>query len=89
MKNKKDLLTGKAEFRISKNDMFWSCCILDMNNNFEFFHIKWDGYNDANWWNNVSEKASVKTCKGDKGTVKKFKLNYRTLEVVEVEEGAE
>lgn len=85
---KKELLKGKAEFNIVRNDMFWRCCILDSNNKFEFFHIRWSGYNDANWWDNVSERASVATCKGDKGTVKKFKLNYRTLEVVEVEGGA-
>ena len=35
---------------------------------------------------NVSEKASIVTCQGDKGTVKKFKLDYKTLDVVEVED---
>ena len=82
---KKELLTGRAEFRIYRNDMFWSCCILDFDNNFEFYHIRWVGYNDDNWWDNVSEKASVVTCKGEKGTEKKFKLNYNTLDVIEVE----
>lgn len=82
---KKELLTGRAEFSIHRNDMFWNCCLLDCDNNFEFYHIRWSGYNDANWWDNVSEKASVVTCKGDKGTEKKFKLDYKTLDVVEVE----
>lgn len=87
---KKELLTGKAEFDIINNDMFWTCCLHTYDNGkFEFYHIRWSGYNDAFWWDNVSEKASVTTCRGDKGTVKKFKLNYRTLEVVEVEGGAE
>ena len=39
----------------------------------------------ANWWDNVSEKASVVTCTGDKGTTRKFKLNYKTLDVLEVQ----
>lgn len=37
------------------------------------------------WRDNVSEKASVVTCQCDKRTVKKFKLDYKTLDVVEVE----
>ena len=82
---KRELLTGRAEFRISRNDMFWSCCILDWGEVCEAFHIRWSGYNDTNWWDNVSEKASIVTCKGDNGTEKKFKLDYKTLDVVEVE----
>lgn len=79
-----ELLKGRAEFSIHRNDMFWKCCLLDSNNGFEFFHVRWDGYNDSFWWDNVSEKASVAICKGTKGTEKKFKLNYETLDVVEV-----
>ena len=79
----KELLTGRAEFRILRNDMFWKCCILDSTND-EFYHITWQGYNDAYWWDNVSEKRSIVTCKGTKGTEKKFKINYNTLDVVEV-----
>lgn len=83
---KREPLTGRAEFSISRNDMFWRCCISDWDGEiFEFYHIKWSGYNDANWWDNVSEKASITTCQGDKGTVKKFKLDYKTLDVIEVE----
>lgn len=82
---KREPLKGRAEFRISGNDMFWSCCIFDWNGEiYEFYHIRWSGYNDANWWDNVSEKASVVTCTGDKGTTRKFKLNYKTLDVLEV-----
>lgn len=83
--SKREPLSGRAEFRISRNDMFWSCCIHDWDGEtFEFYHIKWSGYNDANWWDNVSKKASITTCKGDKGTEKKFKLDYKTLDVIEV-----
>lgn len=83
--SKRESLSGRAEFRISRNDMFWNCCIHDWDGEtFEFYHIKWSGYNDANWWDNVSEKASIATCEGDKGTEKKFKLDYKTLDVIEV-----
>lgn len=83
---KKEPLTGKAKFHIHRSDMFWECCTYTYEDGkFEWYHIKWNGYNDSYWWDNVSEKASVVTCKGDKGTEKKFKLNYGTLDVVEVE----
>lgn len=82
---KRKPLTGRAEFRISRNDMFWNCCIIDFDDDaYEAFHIRWSGYNDANWWDNVSKRASVVTCEGDKGTERKFKLDYKTLDVVEV-----
>lgn len=83
---KREPLKGRAEFRISGNDMFWSCCISDWDGEiYEFYHIRWSGYNDVNWWDNVSEKVSVVICTGDKGTTRKFKLNYKTLDVVEVQ----
>lgn len=82
---KKELLTGRAKFNISRNDMFWKCIILDTEEGCEFFDVLWSGYNDTYWWDNVSRSASVATCTGDKGTVKKFKLDYETLDVVEVE----
>ena len=80
----KELLKGTADFNINRNDMFWHSCILDCNN-FEFYHVRLSGYNDDFWWDNVSEKASIISCKGTKGTEKKFKLNYKTLDVVEIE----
>ena len=83
---KEKMLTGKAKFDINRKDMFWTCCLFERKDEeLEWYHIKWFGYNDDYWWDNVSEKASIVTCKGDKGTEKKFKLNYKTLDVVEVE----
>ena len=84
---KKKMLTGKAKFDINRNDIFWTCCLFEHNKDreLEWYNIKWFGYNDAYWWDNVSEEASVVTCNGDKGTEKKFKLNYKTLGVIEVE----
>ena len=83
---KKELLTGRAKFSVSRNDIFWECCLYTCEDGeFEWYQPKWFGYNDSYWWDNVSEEASVVVCKGDKGTEKKFKLNYKTLDVVEVE----
>ena len=86
MKKKKELLTGKAEYNKSVNDLYWKCTLYTYEDGeFEWYHISWWGYNDDFWWNNVAEERSVVTCIGDKGTEKKFKLDYRTLDVVEVE----
>ena len=83
---KEKFLIGKAKFDINRNDMFWTCCLFAYKDGeLEWYHIKWIGYNDAYWWDNVSEEASIVICKGDKGTEKKFKLNYKTLDVIEVE----
>lgn len=41
---KKELLTGKSEFNIINNDMFWECCLHTYENGkFEFYHIRWSG----------------------------------------------
>lgn len=82
-KNTKALLTGKAEYSIYRNDMFWKSCILDMEN-FEFFMLRWAGYNDDFWWKNVATKDNTQEVVGDKGTKRRFKLDYQTLEVCEV-----
>lgn len=79
------MLRGKANHAQYSNDLYWTCYIFD-NKNSEWFRIKFYGYNDSYWWDNVSEKARRKTVKGDKGTQKTFELDYKTLEVVEVEE---
>ena len=77
-----ETLKGMAEFRISGNDMFWSCCISDWNGEtYEFYHISWSGYNDANWWGNVAPKQKIKDVVGDKGTTKTFEIDFNTCEV--------
>ena len=80
MTGNKKPLKGKAEFNIYRNDMFWKCCIYDAETGL-FYHIRWQGYNDSFWWDNVAEKNRITECNG-----KKFKINYHTLEVVEVTE---
>lgn len=82
----KELLKGKAKFDCIGNDLYWECWLFscDENNELEFFHMFWIGHKDNFWWENISEKVSTVTCKGDKGTIKKFKLDYKTLVVTEV-----
>lgn len=79
------MLKGKAEFSVYNFDMFWKFCIME-ENNCEFFHGRFVGYNDAYWWENVAEKASRVKVTGDKGTEKTFKINLFTCEVTEVVE---
>lgn len=79
------MLKGKAEFSQLSNDLFWTCFIYDSKKG-EWFKIKFYGYNDSYWWNNVSERNRIKTVTGDKGTQRIFELDYKTLEVMEVTE---
>lgn len=79
------MLKGRAEFDIHRNDMFWNACILD-GETLEFFHPRWSGYNDAFWWDNVAEKNRTVKCTGSKGTEKYFRIDYHTLDVIEVNE---
>lgn len=79
------MLKGKANLTRYRNDLYWTCYINDDKNN-EWYRIKFYGYSDSYWWDNVSEKSKKKIVTGDKGTQKTFELDYKTLEVVEVEE---
>lgn len=79
----------KAEFRQLSNDLFWNFCkSIETDKGYEYFITTWTGYNDANWWNNVAplKQARISTVIGDKGTVKVFKINFKTCEVEEVKE---
>ena len=76
----------KAEFRQMGNDLFWNFCkLIETDKGYEFFDTTWEGYNDANWWNNVAPLEQTRTVTGDKGTVKTFRINFQTCEVEEVE----
>lgn len=67
----------KARFNKIGNDLFW-----------EFFdrasesYVKWTGYNDDYWWNNVSISKEFQVKKG-------YRLNPRTCEIflIDVENG--
>lgn len=76
----------KAEFNQLRNDLYWNFYkMLETDKGYEFFNETWTGYNDDNWWNNVAPFESIRTVTGDKGTVKVFKINFKTCEVEEVE----
>lgn len=61
------------------NDLFWSVYHVDADNHFE--KIRWTGYNDGYWWQNVSatEEFLVKECKCGK----KFRLHIDDRSVSE------
>ena len=71
----------KAEFSSLGRDLFWKLPILEYygNSNAYFEILRWTGYDDANWWNNVSNKEQFQI-KGAKNG-KKYKLNPETNEV--------
>ena len=79
----------RAKFDIHRNDMFWECCtyIETEKSPFEWFVLKWQGYNDDNWWDNVAPKACVQTFTGDQGTKKTFRIDFHTMLITEVTEG--
>ena len=78
----------RATFYIHRNDMFWECCtyIETEASPFEWFQLKWIGYNDDNWWDNVAPDVCVKEFIGDHGTKKKFRIDFHTMLIVELAE---
>lgn len=76
-----------AKFEIHRNDMYWNYCdMAETDKGYEFFHCRWIGYNDAFWWDTVSTKEENQTISvtGDKGTVKKYRIDFHTNIVTEV-----
>lgn len=65
----------KAEFSQSRNDMRWK--LYDR----EDGYIRWGGYNDRNWWDNVAPTDSARNRVG-KVTGRTYRLDHRTGEVV-------
>lgn len=70
-----------------RNDILWSflkMCKTDKG--YEFFKFKHWGYNDANYWDNVIPKLdNIVTVVGDKGTEKKFMVDFIHDTAIEVE----
>ena len=83
---------GTAKFTRYGNDLYWDFtdlrflygsrgeCIGS-----EFFHARWSGYDDANWWDNVAPNIKPIKCTSDKGTVAYFRIDFRTCKVEEVD----
>lgn len=76
-KNKK--LLGNARLNRLGNDLFWEYNYFDENDTFHM--LRWTGYDDAYWWNEV-EPELAKKIRVDNG--KSYMINYETLEVFEV-----
>lgn len=73
--------------RYLNNDIFWNFGVyIETDKGLEWFKYKWRGYNDTFWWENVAlqKDKQIATVVGDKGTVKRFRIDYRTGIVREV-----
>ena len=78
-----EILIGKAKFESLGNDLFWDFCKYDGSMPDHFIELKWSGYNDANWWNNVSLNADVVEQGG-----RRFRIDFITDDVYEVTDHA-
>lgn len=83
-------LEGTAECHILSNDIYWHFKAMTCTKDWQFEHFRadWQGYNDANWWNNVAPNVKPLKVVGDRGTVKYLRIDFNTDRVWEVE-GAE
>lgn len=64
----------EAKFSQSRNDMHWSVFTL------EDGFIRWGGYDDAYWWDNVSKADHTRTRTGEKSG-KVYVIDFVTGEV--------
>lgn len=64
-------MTVTATFDQHRNDLNWTLYAG------EDGFIRWGGYDDANWWNNVSKSEAVRTRVG-KVTGRVFVLDHAT-----------
>lgn len=80
-------LKDNAKMERGGNDLFFSLCFLAATDKspFEAFHLRWTGYNDSNWWDNVATDVNVQTkkFKGEYGTEKTFRIDFKTRAVYE------
>ena len=63
-----------AKFSQNRNDMHWSVFTL------EDGFIRWGGYDDAYWWDNVSKCDHARTRTGEKSG-KVYAIDFTTGEV--------
>lgn len=63
-----------AEFDSIRNDLYWSFWAGSDG------RIRWTGYNDAYWWNNVSKSDHARTRVG-KDTGRSFVIDFETGKV--------
>lgn len=63
-----------AEFNQSRNDLYWKLWAGPDK------FIRWTGYDDSNWWDNVSPTEHARTRKGEV-TGRTFTIDFETGEV--------
>lgn len=70
-----------AEFSQSRNDMYWKVYVP------EDGFVRWGGYDDDYWWNNVSKSDRARTRIGEK-TGRVYLIDFKTGRVT-VSEGVQ
>lgn len=63
----------KAIFSQSRSDMYWKIHTL------EDGYVRWVGYDDSYWWDNVAPTEHFRVSQGKSGA--KFRLNPETNDV--------
>lgn len=75
-------LAGKAEHSQLSNDLFWRYSFFDLLTG-DFVTIRWQGYNDSFWWNNVAPTDQARVRKGSNG--RQYKIDFNTNKVWELQ----
>ena len=78
-----DLYLGVAERSKLGNDLFWEYNFFDLSR--KFVQLRWTGYNDAFWWNNVAPTEQARMVNGSNG--KRYRIDFQTRKVFELLEG--
>ena len=78
-----------AEFQRLGNDLYWDFCRLiyqpeNEQEKIHFCHVKWIGYDDNYWWNNVSLKEKEGICPK---CGRKYAIDFKTNKVIEILKG--
>lgn len=77
------ILVGQATYKKWDNDLFWEYTFHD--EDYNFFRVKWQGYDDAYWWTEVEQHDRVRKVETN-GIVKVFELDHQTNNVYLLEE---
>lgn len=80
------VLVGEATFDKLGNDMFWEYTFHD--DAYNFFRVKWQGYDDAYWWTEVEHNDRIRKVETN-GVIKVFELDHKTNEVYLLEDNQE
>lgn len=75
------IIVGKAEHSQLCNDLFWRYGFFDILTG-EYSTIRWQGYNDGFWWNNVAPTDQARNRKGVNG--RNYRIDFTNNIVYEV-----